>query len=251
MTAPIALVTGASSGFGHAIALRLAERGWRVIAAARRLDRLEALAARFPGQIVPLELDVADRAAVAAAIAALPDDLAAIELLVNNAGLALGIAPAHEASLDDWQTMLEVNCLGLVAVTHAVLPGLVARNRGLVVNIGSIAASYPYPGGNAYGATKAFVHQFSLNLKADLLGSAVRVSCIEPGLAGGSEFSNVRFKGDDDRAAALYQGTEPLTPEDVAATVEWLTTLPPHVNINTIEMMPVCQAPSALAIRRV
>ncbi|GAB3242014.1 Rossmann-fold NAD(P)-binding domain-containing protein [Chitinimonas naiadis] len=246
----IALVTGASAGFGLAIARRLAQDGYRVIATARRLDRLEALQAEFPGQILPLALDVRDRAAVARLVEQLPADYAAIDLLVNNAGLALGLAAAQGASLDDWQTMIETNCLGLAAVTHAVLPGLVARNRGLIINIGSIAGDYAYPGGNAYGATKAFVHQFSLNLKADLLGTAVRVSCIEPGLAGGSEFSNVRFKGDDGKAANVYQGTTPLTPDDIASTVHWLTSLPPHVNINVIEMMPVCQAPAPLAIHR-
>ncbi|HEY9103296.1 SDR family NAD(P)-dependent oxidoreductase [Chitinimonas sp.] len=249
-TSRIALVTGASAGFGLAIARRLATAGLRVVATARRQDRLAALAAEFPEQILPLELDVRDRQAVAELPARLPADYAAIDLLVNNAGLALGLAPAQGADLDDWQTMIETNCLGLAAVTHAILPGMVARNRGLVVNIGSIAGDYAYPGGNVYGATKAFVHQFSLNLKSDLLGTAVRVSCIEPGLAGGSEFSNVRFKGDDGKAAGVYQGTEPLTPEDIAETVHWLAHLPPHVNINVIEMMPVCQAPGALSIHR-
>jgi NADP-dependent 3-hydroxy acid dehydrogenase YdfG len=246
----IALVTGASAGFGLAIARRLAADGWQVIASARRQDRLEALCAEFPGRILPLQLDVQDRAAVAAAIADLPDVWADISLLVNNAGLALGLEPAQAANLDDWQQMLDTNCLGLVAVTHAVLPGMVARNRGQVINMGSIAGEYPYPGGNAYGATKAFVHQFTLNLKADLLGTPIRVSCIEPGLAGGSEFSNVRFKGDDAKAASVYQGTEPLTPEDIADTVAWLVSRPAHVNINVISMMPVCQAPGPLTIKR-
>ncbi|GLR15103.1 SDR family NAD(P)-dependent oxidoreductase [Chitinimonas viridis] len=250
MTQPIALVTGASSGFGLATAQRLLARGYRVIAAARRQDKLAALADQHPGQVLALPLDVSDRQAIRAALTALPGDWAAIDLLVNNAGLALGLAPAQGASLDDWQTMIDTNCLGLAAVTHAVLPGMVARNRGLIINIGSIAGDYAYPGGNVYGATKAFVHQFSLNLKADLLGTGVRVSSIEPGLAGGSEFSNVRFKGDDAKAASVYQGTQPLLPDDIAATVEWLASLPPHVNINVIEMMPTCQAPGPLAIHR-
>lgn len=250
MPHPIALVTGASSGFGLAISERLIEAGYRVIAAARRADRLQALAERFPSQVLPLVLDVSQLDAIGPALASLPADWATVELLVNNAGLALGLGPAHQASLADWQTMINTNCLGLAAVTHAVLPGMVARRSGLVVNIGSIAASYAYPGGNAYGASKAFVHQFSQNLRADLLGSGVRTCCIEPGLAGGSEFSNVRFKGDDAKAASVYQHTEPLLPADIAETVAWVAQLPRHVNINVIEMMPTCQAPAALAIHR-
>ncbi|WP_269532685.1 SDR family NAD(P)-dependent oxidoreductase [Chitinimonas sp. BJYL2] len=251
MHAPrIALVTGASAGFGLAIARRLLAEGWHVIAAARRLDRLDALAAEFPGKVLVRGLDVSQLDAVATTLADLPGEWQAIDLLVNNAGLALGLAPAHQADLGDWQTMINTNCLGLVAVTRTILPGMVARNRGLIINIGSIAGDYAYPGGNAYGATKAFVHQFSLNLKSDLLGTAVRVSCIEPGLAGGSEFSQVRFKGDETKAQTVYKGTTPLTPEDIAETVVWLAQLPPHVNINVIEMMPVCQAAGPLAIHR-
>jgi len=246
----IALVTGASAGFGLATAKALAQAGWGVIATARRHDRLETLAQAFPGQILPLELDVRDRAAIDRAVAAIPDGFKNIDLLVNNAGLALGLEPAQRADLDDWEQMIETNCLGLVAVTRAVLPGMVARNAGQVINIGSIAGEYPYPGGNVYGATKAFVHQFTLNLKSDLLGTAIRVSCIEPGLAGGSEFSNVRFKGDDSKAASVYQGTQPLMPEDIADTVLWLASRPAHVNINVISMMPVCQAPGPLTIKR-
>ncbi|MBV8659268.1 MAG: SDR family oxidoreductase [Burkholderiales bacterium] len=246
----IALVTGASAGFGLATAQALAKAGWGVIATARRHDRLEALSQAFPGQILPLELDVRDRAAIDRAVAAIPDGFKNIDLLVNNAGLALGLEPAQRADLDDWEQMIETNCTGLVAVTRAVLPGMVARNAGQVINIGSIAGEYPYPGGNVYGATKAFVHQFTLNLKSDLLGTAIRVSCIEPGLSGGSEFSNVRFKGDDAKAATVYQGTQPLMPEDIAETVLWLASRPAHVNINVISMMPVCQAPGPLTIKR-
>jgi 3-hydroxy acid dehydrogenase/malonic semialdehyde reductase len=249
-TAPIALVTGASSGFGHAIAKKLAAAGWCVIAAARRTDRLAALAAEVPGRIRPLPLDVRDRAAIDTALASLPEGWRAIELLVNNAGLALGLEPAQRADLDDWTTMIATNCTGLVTLTHAVLPDMVARDSGQIINIGSVAATYPYPGGNVYGATKAFVQQFTRNLKSDLVGTHVRVSCIEPGLCGGSEFSNVRFKGDDARAAAVYEGTEPLTPEDIADTVLWLASRPRHVNINLIELMPTCQAPAGMAIKR-
>ncbi|MBV1775024.1 SDR family oxidoreductase [Burkholderiaceae bacterium DAT-1] len=246
----IILVTGASSGFGLAIARRSAQDGHRVIAAARRLDRLETLAAEFPGQILSRELDVRDRVSINALLADLPEGWSDIDVLVNNAGLALGLEPAHAAHLADWDQMIETNCTGLVSMTRAVLPGMVDRNRGHVINIGSIAGSYPYPGGNVYGATKAFVQQFTLNLKADLLGTAVRVSNIEPGLCGGSEFSNVRFKGDDAKAASVYTGTEPLMPEDIADTVAWLISRPAHVNINTIELMPTCQAPGPLAIKR-
>lgn len=246
----IALVTGASTGFGLATARRLVASGWRVIVAARRLDKLQALRDEFGASVWPLQLDVQDRVAVAAAIAALPADFAAVDLLVNNAGLALGLEPAQRADLDDWQTMIETNCLGLVAVTHAILPGMVARQRGHIINIGSIAGSYPYPGGNVYGATKAFVHQFSLNLKADLIGTPLRVSCIEPGLASGSEFSQVRFKGDVGKAAQVYQGTEPIMADDIAETVLWIASRPPHININSIEIMPTCQAPAGLAVAR-
>jgi 3-hydroxy acid dehydrogenase / malonic semialdehyde reductase len=247
---PVALVSGASSGFGAAIARHLARSGHRVVAAARRSERLAELVAEFPGQIHAVPLDVRERSAISALLASLPDDFANIDVLVNNAGLALGLEPAQRAELDDWQQMIETNCLGLVALTHAVLPGMVARNRGHVINIGSIAGEYPYPGGNVYGATKAFVEQFTLNLKADLLGTAVRVSNIEPGLSGGSEFSNVRFKGNDDKAAAVYAGTAPLTPDDIADTVDWLISRPAHVNINSISIMPVCQAPGALQVSR-
>ncbi|ROT31282.1 SDR family NAD(P)-dependent oxidoreductase [Micromonospora sp. HM5-17] len=231
-------VTGASSGFGAAIARRFAAAGARVVACARRADRLAALGS----DVLPLVLDVRDRAAVAAAIEALPPSHADIDILVNNAGLARGLEPAHRADLDDWERMLDTNCRGLIYCTHAVLPGMVARGRGHVVNIGSTAATYPYPGGNVYGATKAFVRQFSLNLRSDLHGTGVRVTCIEPGMVGGTEFSVVRFGGDAERAAQVYAGMEPLTADDVAEAVYWSVAQPPHVNVNTIELMPVAQS---------
>lgn len=244
------LVTGASAGFGLAIARRFLADGARVIAAARRVDRLQALADQHPGRVLPLALDVTDRPAAAAALAALPADYAEVDVLVNNAGLALGLAPAHQADLDDWERMIATNCAGLVNVTRAIVPGMVSRGRGSIINIGSIAGEVPYPGGNVYGATKAFVHQFTHNLNADLIGSGVRATCVEPGLVGGTEFSNVRFHGDDQKAANVYAGTQPLTAEDIADTVHWLATRPAHVTINAISMMPNCQSFGPLQIKR-
>ena len=246
----IVFVTGATSGFGAAIARRFARDGHRIIAAGRRVDRLDALRAELGDAVFTVPLDVRDRAAVERAVAALPGDLAAIDLLVNNAGLALGLEPAQRASLDDWERMVDTNVKGLMTMTRAVLPGMVARDRGHVINIGSTAARWPYAGANVYGATKAFVHQFSLNLRADLLGTRVRVTVVDPGMVAGTEFSNVRFHGDDARAAQVYEGADPLTPEDVAETVSWVATLPARVNVNAIELMPVSQSFAGLAVAR-
>jgi NADP-dependent 3-hydroxy acid dehydrogenase YdfG len=244
------LITGATAGFGTAIARRYAALGARLVLSGRRADRLQELQAEFAVPVYPLVLDVRDRAAVFAAIDALPAPFSDIDVLVNNAGLALGLNPAHETSIEDWEVMVDTNLKGLMAVTRAVLPGMVARDRGHVVNISSTAGTYPYPGSTIYGATKAAVSQFSLNLLSDLIKTKVRVTNIEPGMCGGSEFSVVRFKGDADAAAKVYAGTEPLTPEDVAEAVLWATLQPPHVNINRIEMMPTCQAPAGLAVHR-
>lgn len=246
----IVFVTGASAGFGAAIARKFVQTGHRVIATARRQDRLEALAAELGDALLPLELDVRDRTAVEALPAVLPPEFAAVDVLVNNAGLALGLEPAQRASLDDWQTMIDTNCTGLVQVTRALLPGMVERNRGHVFNLGSVAGSWPYAGGNVYGATKAFVRQFSLNLRADLAGTALRVTDVEPGLCGGTEFSNVRFHGDDEKAAKVYQDVQALSAEDIADTVHWIATRPAHVNVNTIELMPVAQSFAGLTIHR-
>ena len=243
------LVTGASAGFGAAIARRFVHDGHRVIAAARRLEKLDALARELGPTLLPLQLDVTD-APAAALPDSLPEDWREVDVLVNNAGLALGLDPAWKAALADWETMVATNVLGVLRLTRALLPGMVARNRGHVVNLGSIAGDYPYPGGHVYGGSKAFLRQFSLNLKADLVGSFVRVTNIEPGLCGGTEFSTVRFGGDSARAAALYAGTQPLTAEDIAEAVAWVVALPPHVNINRVEMMPTCQAPGPLAVKR-
>ena len=246
----IVLVTGASSGFGLAIARRFAADGARVVAAGRRAERLEALRGELGAEtVLPLVLDVRDRAAVEAAVAALPGEWAAVDVLVNNAGLARGLEPAQKADLDDWDAMVDTNVKGVMYLTRAVLPGMVARGRGHIVNIGSTAAEFPYPGGNVYGATKAFVRQFSLNLRADLWGTPVRVTDIEPGLVGGTEFSNVRF-GDDARAAAVYEGADALTPEDIADAVHWVASRPARVNVNTLQVMPVAQSFGPLRVHK-
>ncbi|MCY0386079.1 SDR family NAD(P)-dependent oxidoreductase [Robbsia sp. Bb-Pol-6] len=244
------LVTGATAGFGQAIARRLIADGHTVIATGRRLERLQELATELGDKLIPRVMDVTKRSDVEAAFAWAEGAVGQIDGLINNAGLALGLEPADRALLDEWETMIDTNIKGLIYCTHAALPGMVARNSGAVINIGSTAGTYPYPGGNVYGATKAFVHQFSLNLRSDLVGKKVRVSSIEPGLCGGTEFSQTRFRGNADQAKAVYQGTEPLSADDIANTVSWLLSLPEHVNINAIEMMPICQAPGPLAVKR-
>ena len=246
----VILVTGATAGFGTAIARRFVKDGHRVIAAGRRTERLDGLRRELGEQLHPLTLDVTDTKAVDVLPEGLPESWRAIDVLVNNAGLALGVEPAYVAQVTDWDRMLATNVTGLIHLTRALLPGMIERNRGHVVNIGSVAGSYPYPGGHVYGASKAFVQQFSLNLKADLTGTKVRVTNIEPGLVGGTEFSQVRLHGDAQRAAKVYEGTEPLTSEDIAEAVAWAVTLPEHVNINRIELMPTCQGPGALIIKR-
>ena len=246
----IVFVTGATAGFGAAIARRFVRDGHRVIAAARRRERLDALRAELGEALLAWPLDVTDLAAVGALPAALPGNWRDVDVLVNNAGLALGLEPAHQASLEDWDRMVATNVTGLIHMTRALLPGMVARNRGHVVNIGSVAGEYPYPGGHVYGGTKAFVEQFTLNLRADLAGTGVRATSIEPGLTGGTEFSAVRFHGDAGRAAQVYAGTQPMTADDIAEAVAWVVALPWHVNINRIEMMPTCQGPGPFQIKR-
>jgi 3-hydroxy acid dehydrogenase/malonic semialdehyde reductase len=239
----IVLVTGASSGFGAAITRRFAAEGAHVVAAARR---------EIPAgeRVLPLSLDVRNAEAVREAVDSLPPEFAEIDVLVNNAGLAKGLEPAQRADLADWDQMLDTNCRGLVHVTRAVLPGMVARRRGHVVNIGSVAGTYAYPGGNVYAATKAFVAQFSRNLRSDLHGTGVRVTCVEPGMCEGTEFSLVRFAGDAGRANAVYEGMQALTADDIAESVHWATTQPPHVNVNTIELMPVAQSSGPFQVAR-
>ncbi len=246
----LALITGASAGFGAAIARRFVADGHRVVAAARRVEKLAALREELGAALLPLALDVTEAEAVAALPGSLPAEWREVDVLVNNAGLALGLSPAWQAEAADWERMIATNVSGLARLTRALLPGMVARDRGHVVNLSSVAATYPYPGGHVYGATKAFVTQFTLNLKADLVGSNVRVTSIEPGMCGGTEFSQVRFGGDAERAASVYAGTAPLTAEDIAEAVAWVTALPRHVNINRIELMPTCQASAPFAIKR-
>jgi 3-hydroxy acid dehydrogenase/malonic semialdehyde reductase len=241
-------VTGATAGFGEACAERFARDGARLVVCGRRADRLEALAKRLPVPVHAVTLDVRDRRAAEQAVAGLPRDFAAVDVLVNNAGLALGLEPAHRASVDEWEQMIDTNCRGLVVLTRALLPGMVERGRGHVVNIGSVAGTYPYPGGNVYGATKAFVHQFTLNLKADLIGTGVRVTSIEPAMAE-TEFSLVRLK-DLEKAKKVYEGMQPLTAGDIADAVHWCVTRPAHVNVNVLEIMPERQAFSPFAVKR-
>jgi len=246
----IVLITGASAGFGAEMARTFVSHGHRVILAARRTDRIADLAGELGDAALPVTLDVTSRTSIEAALAGLPADWKQIDVLINNAGLALNTVPAHEVPLEDWETMIATNCKGLVTMTRLVLPDMVARGSGLVINIGSTAGHYPYPGGNVYGATKAFVEQFTLNLRADLVGTGVRATNLAPGLSGGTEFSNVRFKGDDSAAAKVYEGTTPLSAKDIADTAYWIATLPPHVNVNSIELMPTCQGFSPFTIKR-
>ena len=248
------LVTGATAGFGEATARRFLAQGHKVIALGRRTERLEALKASLPAdqqkKLLTLAVDVCDSAKVDHLAAALPAEFAKVSVLVNNAGLALGLEPAHQAVLSDWDRMIDTNIKGLVHMTRAILPGMVERKRGHVINLGSVAANYPYPGGNVYGGTKAFVKQFSLNLRADLLGTPVRVTCVEPGMCAGTEFSNVRFKGDDGKAESVYSGVQALSADDIAETIFWSATLPSHMNINVLEVMPVQQASAPFSVHR-
>jgi NADP-dependent 3-hydroxy acid dehydrogenase YdfG len=243
-------ITGASSGFGRACARRYGQEGWRLILAARRQEPLREVQEELGAAHVHiLQLDVRNRDAVEAAVASLPEPFREVDVLVNSAGLALGLEPAHRTDLDDWDTMVDTNIKGTMYCTHALLPGMVERNRGHVVTIGSVAGNWPYPGGNVYGATKAFVKKFAENLRADLLGTQVRVTNIEPGMAE-TEFSLVRFKGNPERAATVYEGTEPLTAGDIADIVWWVTALPRHVNINSLEVMSINQAWGPFAVHR-
>ncbi len=244
------LITGASAGFGEALARRLIAKGHQVIGCARRLDKLNALAQELGGLFLPVVMDVSDTATIPQIIADLPDSFKQIDVLVNNAGLALGTESAQNADLDDWMRMVDTNIKGLMSLTHAVLPAMVARDSGYVINVGSIAGSWPYYGGNVYGATKAFVKQFSLNLRADLIGTQVRVTNLEPGNVAGTEFSNVRYHGDDDKAAKVYDGFKTMTGDDIGDILLWLIESPAHINVNRLEVMPVAQTYNGLTIAK-
>jgi NADP-dependent 3-hydroxy acid dehydrogenase YdfG len=245
------LITGASSGFGEACAHRFAAAGHDLVLCARRMQRLQALASSLPADVNVhvQQLDVTDRGGVELFVEQLPEGFREIDVLINNAGLALGMGPAYETNMDDWETMVDTNIKGLMYMTRQILPGMVARRRGHIVNIGSVAASWPYPGGNAYGGSKAFVKQFTRGLLADLLGTPLRVTNIEPGMAE-TEFSLVRMKGDEQQAGDVYSGTHPLSAEDIAEVVYWVTALPAHVNVNNLELMPVCQSWGPFAVNR-
>jgi len=244
------LITGASAGFGEACARKYRGEECRLVLAARRFEKLKVLQKELSDtECFLMQLDVQDRNAVFQAITDLPEPFREVDILINNAGLALGLESAPEADLVNWEIMVDTNIKGLMYCTRQILPGMVRRGRGHIVNIGSVAGSTAYPGGNVYGATKAFVKQFSKNLRADLLGTPIRVTNIEPGLAE-TEFSKVRFAGDTERAAEVYRGTQPLTAEDIAEIIHWVTMLPRHININSIEVMPVCQAWGPFAIHR-
>lgn len=243
-----ALITGATAGFGRAAARRFIAAGWQVIATGRRAERLDALRAELGDALHPACFDVRDEAAMRAALDALPERFRGIDLLVNNAGLAQGTQPAQDALLSDWKTMIDTNVTALVTLTHALLPTLIAR-KGAIVNISSVAGVYPYPGGNTYGGTKAFVTQFSLGLRSDLHGTGVRVTSIEPGMAE-TEFTVVRTHGDQAASDRLYAGAHPMTAEDIAEAIFWVATLPPHLNINRLEIMPVTQSFAGFQVAR-
>ena len=244
-------ITGATAGFGEASSRLFAKQDTRLILSGRRTEKLKELQEELGGEdsVHILTLDVRSRSDVEAAVRELPERFKDVDVLINNAGLALGLGPAHEADLDDWETMIDTNIKGMIYCTRNLLPGMKSRNMGHVINLGSIAGDWPYPGGNVYGATKAFVKQFSRNLRADLIGTGIRVTNIEPGMAE-TEFSIVRFNGDKEKAGQIYEGLEPLHPEDIAEIISWTVNLPAHVNINRVEVMPTCQSWGPLAVHR-
>lgn len=245
------LITGASSGFGEACARRFAASGDGLVLLARRTERLQALANELSSasRVHTVSIDITDGLALENTLSTLPDWCQSPDILINNAGLALGLEPAHQADMQDWSTMINTNITALVHMTRLLLPGMVERNRGHIINVGSTAGSWPYPGGNVYGATKAFVQQFSRELRADLLGKHIKVSNIEPGMAE-TEFSLVRFKHDQSKADKVYDSAQPLTAQDIADIIHWVCSVPPHVNINALEVMPLCQAWGPLKVDR-
>lgn len=251
MSNKVALVTGASAGFGKAIVTKLIEDGYRIIVAARRLEKLTELQTIFgQDKVYPVQMDITKTEMIDQVLKSLPEEWSQIDLLINNAGLAIGLDKAYEANFEDWMTMINTNIIGLTYLTRQILPQMVDRNSGMIINLGSTAGTIPYPGGNIYGATKAFVKQFSLNLRADLAGTKIRVTNIEPGLCEGTEFSSVRFNGDENRVDAVYQGANAIQPIDIANTVSWIVSQPEHVNINRIEIMPVSQSYGSQPVHR-
>ncbi|MEQ1790043.1 MAG: SDR family oxidoreductase [Rickettsiales bacterium] len=242
-------ITGATAGFGLACAKLFVKNGAKVIATGRREDRLIKLQSELGNNIHSITLDVCDKNAIKAAIAELPTKFSQVDILINNAGLALGLSTFDQQSEEDLEKMVQTNIMGVLHCTHALLPTMIARNNGHIVNLSSIAGTYPYPGGNVYGATKAFITQFSLNLRADVLGKNIRITNIEPGMCE-TEFSTVRFKGDMKKADSVYAGMQPLTANDIAETILWTLCRPAHVNINRVEIMPTQQAFSPFAVSR-
>ena len=238
-------ITGATSGIGKAALELFVEKGHQVLAIGRNEAHLKALVQQYPDSVMPIALDVRDSEKVKEALKSHSD----IDLLVNNAGLALGLDPAQRGDLEDWNVMVDTNIKAVLNLTHFVLPEMVKRNQGHIINIGSVAGMYPYVGGNIYGGTKAFIHQFSLNLRADLLGTKIRVSCIEPGLVK-TNFSETRYKGDHEKAEKSYKDIEYLTAKDIAESIFWVATLPQHVNINVLEIMPTAQAFGGFSFHR-
>jgi len=245
------MITGATSGFGEATARLFAKNGWKLILTGRRQQRLDVLQNELGGvtKVHCCCFNISDRQAVENSFRSLPEEFSKIDVLLNNAGLALGLEPADETNLDDWEQMVDTNIKGLMYCTRTVLPMMKQQGQGYIINIGSVAGNWPYPGGNVYCATKAFVRQFSLAIRADLLGSGIRVTNIEPGNAE-TEFSDVRFSQDKQRAEQVYQSTVALTAQDIADTVFWLVNTPEHVNVTTMEIMPTQQATGALATHR-
>lgn len=246
----IIFITGASAGFGEAISRKFVKEGHKVLGLARREEKLQKIQNELGKNFHFIACDANDIEKIKVALEKLPKEFQEIDVLINNAGLALGLDPAQKANIKDWEIMINTNILALVKLTHFILPKMVSRGKGHIINIGSIAGTYPYPGGNIYGSTKAFVKQFSLNLRAELYDQNIRVSNIEPGLCGGSEFSIVRFGGDKNRANKVYENTKPLMPEDIAEAVYWCASLPSHMNINRMEIMPTTQAPAALNVAK-
>ena len=244
------LITGATSGFGMSCAELFSRKGYKTILIGRRKERLLKLSKKLGvKKNLPIQLDVRNKEDVFQTIEELPNDFKKISILINNAGLAWGLEPAHKVDIKKWETMIDTNCKGLVYMIRAVLPGLIKRNKGHIVNIGSVAGSYPYGGGNVYGGTKAFVKQFSLGLKSDLLGTKVKITNIEPGMAD-TEFSLVRFSGNKKKANDVYKNMTPLTGADIAETIFWAINRPSHVNINRIELMPLQQGFNFFAVSR-